>query len=94
MTIFVSLPLEILENNLTDFWDHLHTRLKEDYPGAVIRSNYTGESTIKDSDLTLFIYEFKDEKSCKEDIQKCKQLGKPYKFYTRFYSPNKFYFPR
>ena len=94
MKLFISLPLELLKNNLTDFWKQLYPRVRQDYPDAKITSNYTGDGSIKDSDVVLFIYEFKDEESCKKDIQKCKELGKSYQFFKKFYSPNRFYFPR
>ena len=91
MKVFVSLPLEILGDNLTQLWDHLKPRIQDKYPSAKILCNYTGEGTIEESDAVVFLYEFKDTKSCKDTIKRCNELDKPYSFFLQYYSPRFYY---
>ena len=86
--IFVDIPTELLVNDLTIFWNQLVRKVKESYPNSTIHSNYTGEGTIEDSDVIIFLYEFKDYPSYKKDLDKCSELGKMYSYFTKFYSPD------
>lgn len=91
MKIYVSLPEEILSNNLAEFWNHLEFKVRQEYPKAHIISNYTGNGSLEDADIVLFLYEYKDTESCKKDKQKCRDLDKIFNYFIKFYATDRFY---
>ena len=93
MKVHVCLPTEILGSNLSQFWSRLYTKMQQEYRGATITSDYTGDGRIEDSDVVIFLYEFKDKESYKRDIQKCRDLNISYNFFTKYYAPDRFYYP-
>lgn len=93
MTVFVSLPMELLSNNLSKFWNQLEPKLRQEYPKAHITSNYTGDGTLESSDVVLFLYEYRHTDSCKKDMERCKELDKTFNFFTKFYAPDRYYYP-
>lgn len=93
MKVFVSLPDEILGEDLTKFWNHLYDKMTQEYKGSVITSNYTGNGSIEDSDMVIFLYEFRNTKSCKRDKRRCDERNIPYNFFTKYYAPERIYYP-
>lgn len=88
MKVFAFLPTEILGGNLSKLWEQLERKLKENYKNAQITSSYTGDGSIETSNVVVFLYDFRDYDSCKIALQKCKDLGIVYNFFTKFYTPD------
>lgn len=86
MKIFVSIPEELMsENNYNNSWI---SKVKKEYPNATIWSSYEGDGSIEDADAVLFFYDYKDTRRCKEDIERCRKLNKPYNFIIKLYAPS------
>ena len=90
--VYASIPDEILGGNLTEFWNRYERKLRQEFHKDIILSNYTGEGTLEEADVVVFLYEYKDSESCKRDMQRCKDLGKQYNFFTKFYAPDRLYY--
>ncbi len=83
--VYASLPLELFKDDLHCLWEHFNCKLHEQYPDCKITSNYTGDGSVEDSDIIIFVYEYRDYKSCREEFEKCRKLDKPYNFFTKIY---------
>ena len=94
MKLYMFIPTELLGNNLTNFWNHLERKLIQEYPNAYIMSNYTGIGTLEIADVVLFLYEYKDNDSCKQEMERCKNLGKMYRTFKKFYVADRLYYPQ
>ncbi len=87
--VYVYLPLELLGKDLTEIWDHLYYKLRQDYGDDLIYSNYTGEGCIEDASKVIFVYEFRDFESCRSAVKKCESLEIPYNYFMRYYAPDR-----
>jgi len=87
MKIFVSLPEEILrEPTVGKFWKELYPKIQREFPKSEISSSYCGNGSIESADAVIFLYEYKETKRCKEDLERCRKLDKPYNFFTKYYT--------
>lgn len=87
--VYVYLPLELFDKDLTEVWNHLIYKLRQDYGNELIFSNYNGEGCIEDASKVVFVYEFRDFPSCKSAVDRCKALEIPYEYSMRYYAPDK-----
>lgn len=86
MKIFVSLPVELLSENTDRYWRELYPKVQKEFPHAEISSSYCGNGSIEGADAIIFIYEYKDTKRCREDMERCRELNKPYNFFRKVYA--------
>ena len=84
--VYVSLPREIMGNDLTEFWNHLASKIHQEYPDDCITSNYTGDGCLEDAKKVILIYEFRDFKSSRYDLRRCKELGIDFAYFNEYYS--------
>jgi len=83
MKIFVSLPTELLSENTDQYWRELYPKIQKEFPKADISSSYCGRGSIEDADAIIFIYEYKNTRKYKEDMELCRRLNKPYNFFMK-----------
>lgn len=93
MTLYVSMPSELFGQDLTDVWNRLEYKLKQEYRGWTITSNYTGVGRLEDADIVIFLQEYKENESCKRDMKRCRELDIQYNFFAKFYAPDRFFYP-
>lgn len=84
MKVFVSLPEEMLSQNLSIYWEQIKIKLQKEFPSAIIWSSYIGDGSIQEADAVVFPYEYKDSSTCKRDMVLCRKLNKPYNFFLKF----------
>ena len=93
MKLYVSIPEELQSKDILALWNHLEKKLKQEYLGYDIISNYLGNGTLEEAKVVVFLYEFKDTESCKRDMKRCEELGILYNFFTKFYAEDRLYYP-
>lgn len=89
MKVYVSLPLELGFEATSKLWNRFCCKAKEEFQDAELASNYLGDEILDDTDVVIFLYEYRDYPSCQSDYERCKKLNKIFNFFTKVYTPER-----
>ena len=85
MKLYVSIPEELAARNFSKTWKQIQDRVKSKYPYSEIISRYTGNQ-LEEANFVVFLYDYKENRTCVEDMQKCRELSIPYNFIVKIYA--------